>query len=60
MLDSMLHFEKADRAQELALLDRVAQHLRRTAIFASSFHKAPRKERELRRWLASETRPVSP
>ena len=52
VLDSMLHFEKADRAQELALLDRAAQHLRPDGYLCIFIHKAPRKERELQRWLA--------
>lgn len=51
VLDSILHFEKADREKELALLDKVAAHLQEGGYLCIFVHKSPQKEKELHTWL---------
>jgi cyclopropane fatty-acyl-phospholipid synthase-like methyltransferase len=51
VLDSILHFEKADRTKELALLDTVASHLRENGYLFLFVHQSRKKERALKAWL---------
>lgn len=51
VLDSILHFGKADKAKELALLDRVTVHLRKNGYLFLFVHKSREKERVLKSWF---------
>jgi cyclopropane fatty-acyl-phospholipid synthase-like methyltransferase len=51
VLDSILHFEKADREKELALLDKVSAHLNEGGYLCIFVHKSPQKEKALHTWL---------
>ncbi len=51
VLDSILHFEKADRQKELALLNNVAAHLNDNGYLFVFVHKSRKKEKELNDWL---------
>ena len=53
VLDSILHFEKADKAKELALLDKLVPYINENGYFFIFVHKSPKKEKELHKWLAS-------
>ncbi|VAW37126.1 hypothetical protein MNBD_CHLOROFLEXI01-3427 [hydrothermal vent metagenome] len=51
VLDSILHFEKADREKELALLNRLAVHLNVKGYLFIFVHKSAQKEKLLENWL---------
>jgi len=51
VLDSILHFEKADKNQELALLNTVITHINKKGFLFLFVHKSPKKEREVKRWF---------
>lgn len=51
VLDSILHFEKADRERERALLDRLLGYLNPQGYLFIFVHKSGRKEAELHEWL---------
>ncbi|MCA9874824.1 MAG: class I SAM-dependent methyltransferase, partial [Anaerolineales bacterium] len=50
VLDSILHFEKADKSKELALLNTLVNHLNENGFLFLFVHKSPKKEREVKRW----------
>jgi 2-polyprenyl-3-methyl-5-hydroxy-6-metoxy-1,4-benzoquinol methylase len=52
VLDSILHFEPADRIKELALLDKVASLINVNGYLFVFVQKSPKKEQELKNWLA--------
>ncbi|HSH04005.1 MAG TPA: class I SAM-dependent methyltransferase [Anaerolineae bacterium] len=54
VLDSILHFGKADKAKELALLDRVAMHVRENGYLFLFVHQSRTKERVLKNWFNSQ------
>lgn len=51
VLDSILHFEKADKRKELTLLNTVASHINEDGFLFLFVHKSPKKEREVKRWF---------
>ncbi|MCB8987372.1 MAG: class I SAM-dependent methyltransferase [Ardenticatenaceae bacterium] len=51
VLDSILHFEKADKSKELALLNTLVNHLNENGFLFLFVHKSPKKEREVKRWF---------
>lgn len=51
VLDSILHFEKADKNKELALLDTLKNHINENGFLFLFVHKSPKKEREVKRWF---------
>lgn len=53
VLDSILHFEKADKTKELALLNKLSTYLNENGYFFIFVHKSPKKEKELHQWLAT-------
>jgi cyclopropane fatty-acyl-phospholipid synthase-like methyltransferase len=53
VLDSILHFGKADREKELILLDNVSAHLNLNGYLFLFIHKSPLKEKALRDWFAA-------
>ena len=53
VLDSILHFGKADKAKELALLDTVAAHLNPNGYLCLFIHKSDSKEKVLNKWLST-------
>jgi hypothetical protein len=53
VLDSILHFEKADKAKELALLDKLAPTINENGYFFIFVHKSSKKEKELHKWFAT-------
>ncbi|MDH3675578.1 MAG: class I SAM-dependent methyltransferase [Anaerolineae bacterium] len=52
VLDSILHFEPADRKKELALLDKVSSLINVNGHLFVFVHKSSKKEQELKNWLA--------
>ena len=52
VLDSILHFGKADRAKELALLTKCAAQLKPQGILFIFVHRSKKKEKELHKWLS--------
>lgn len=53
VLDSILHFGKADKSKELALLNAVAQQLNPNGYLFLFVHKSAQKERVLKTWRTS-------
>lgn len=51
VLDSILHFEKADKNKELALLNALINHINENGFLFLFVHKSPQKEREVERWV---------
>ncbi len=51
VLDSILHFEKADKTKELDLLNSLINHINENGFLFLFVHKLPQKEREVKRWL---------
>lgn len=51
VLDSILHFEKADKDKELALLNTLPNHINENGFLFLFVHKSPKKEKEVKRWL---------
>lgn len=51
VLDSILHFEKGDKAKELNLLNRLSTYLNEGGHFFIFVHKSAKKEKELHNWL---------
>ncbi len=52
VLDSILHFAKADLKQELTLLDRLIEHISVDGYLFIFIHKAAKKESELLAWYS--------
>ncbi len=50
VLDSILHFGKADKARELALLDKLTHHIDHDGFLFIFVHRATAKERVLANW----------
>lgn len=50
VLDSILHFAKADRRKELALLDRLVSHINENGFLFLFVHRSRKKEKELKSW----------
>lgn len=51
VLDSILHFEKADKSKELALLNTLINHINENGFLFLFVHKSPKKEREVKSWF---------
>ncbi len=51
VLDSILHFGKAEKKNELALLDKLVGYLNADGYFFIFVHKSASKEKELKLWL---------
>ncbi len=51
VLDSILHFEKADKDKELALLNALTNHINENGFLFLFVHKSPKKERDVALWL---------
>lgn len=51
VLDSILHFEKADKSKELALLNTLINHINENGFLFLFVHKSPKKEKEVKRWF---------
>ncbi|GAB4274990.1 MAG: hypothetical protein Kow0080_23880 [Candidatus Promineifilaceae bacterium] len=51
VLDSILHFEKADKNKELALLNTLTNHINEGGFLFLFVHKSPKKERCIKSWL---------
>ena len=51
VLDSILHFGKVEKANELALLDKLVDYLNKDGFFFIFVHKSAAKEKELKKWL---------
>lgn len=51
VLDSILHFEKADKSKELTLLDTLANHINENGFLFLFVHKSQKKEREVKTWF---------
>ena len=51
VLDSILHFEKADKNKEVDLLNTLINHISENGFLFLFVHKSPKKEREVKRWL---------
>lgn len=51
VLDSILHFAKADKSKELALLDTVANHINENGFLFLFVHKSEQKERDVKTWF---------
>lgn len=51
VLDSILHFEKADKAKEINLLDKLSACLNVNGYLFVFVHKSAKKEKELHNWL---------
>jgi 2-polyprenyl-3-methyl-5-hydroxy-6-metoxy-1,4-benzoquinol methylase len=51
VLDSILHFEKADKSKELALLITLTNHINENGFLFLFVHKSPKKEREVKSWF---------
>lgn len=52
VLDAMLHFEEADREQELGLLQQAAEHLNPGGLLCLFIHKSAHKERTAKKLIA--------
>lgn len=50
VLDSILHFARADRKKEVALLDTLVNHLNEKGFLFLFVHKSQQKERALKAW----------
>ncbi len=59
VLDSILHFQKADFEREIALLDRLVARLNRAGFLFIFVHKSPAKERVLHEWLQENMQAVA-
>ena len=59
ILDSILHFKKADRKKELMLLDRLFSYLNENGFLFIFVHKSSKKEKELHDWLKNQGAEVS-
>lgn len=51
VLDSILHFEKADKKKELALLNTLVNHINENGFLFLFIHKSSKKEREVKHWF---------
>lgn len=54
VFDSILHFEKADKEKELALLTRLSSSLNQNGFLFIFVHKSSKKENVLHTWLAEQ------
>ena len=54
VLDSILHFQKSDLKKELALLDRLLEHLEEGGYFFIFVHQSTQKEKVLNEWVAKQ------
>lgn len=59
ILDSILHFEKADRKKELVLLDRLFSYLNKNGFMFIFVHKSSKKEKVLHEWLKTQGAEIS-
>lgn len=53
VLDSILHFAKADRERELALLNTLVAHISENGFLFLFVHRSPQKEKVLKSWYKS-------
>jgi 2-polyprenyl-3-methyl-5-hydroxy-6-metoxy-1,4-benzoquinol methylase len=51
VLDSILHFGKADKSKELGLLDKLVAHINVNGVLFLFVHRAKKKEQELHNWF---------
>ncbi len=51
VLDSILHFGKADRQKELALLNTLTNHINENGFLFLFIHKSPSKEKAVKNWF---------
>lgn len=51
VLDSILHFEKADKSKELAMLNTLTNHINENGFLFLFVHKSPKKERAVKSWV---------
>lgn len=58
VLDSMLHFGKAERDQELALLDKTVGWLNPHGFLCLFIHRSAKKEKHLNDWLTTHQPPL--
>ncbi len=51
VLDSILHFGKADKSKELTLLTTLTKHIKKHGFLFLFVHKSPKKESEVKSWF---------